>query len=397
MNFRKIYLILCCFLLILSFIQTNAMDERHGRPYDIRRDIGFRWRTTLNIHSRDVQLDSDMEHLRLKEVVKHCNPAFAADNANVIAASLQVVFHDSALNPVPIPIKAEVYTKDLTDTPQGTRTDCFSTACLSVEVDGNTRHPPITYKNRETLDLSIPFIFRAIGMNDDCIKSKSADRFQYNYRDTEFQLIHELFSTEESRFVPGKRGQQGSFKAVKRNPRFMELLRTILGDNPIEDLVLIILHIHTKFDPCSACAEMLCNLSQTLNYLPERLIQDPKLSKQLKDHNTQFLIEVSSDNPYWNSREAGLDEFYMEQLSDITDLGVHPVEILNPDKFLPAPSKLSHTAIISNVVANMPPFSYFPPFVIFKRMDSPIIFKCLKIDREKSIADVLPEIPEDSK
>lgn len=393
MNFRKIYLIIWYFLLVIPFIQTNAMDEKHGRPYNIGHDIGFRWRTTLNIRCGDVQINSDAEHSRLKEVVEHCDSVLTAGKSNVIAASLQVVFRDSASES--IPIKAEVYTKDLAGTPQGTRIDCFSTACLSVEVDSDTRHPPITYRNRETLDLSIPFIFQAIGMNDSCIKSKSADRFKYNYRDTEFQLIHELFSTEEHRFVPGKaRGQRGKFQAAKRNPRFMELLRAILGGRSINDLALIILHIHTNFDPCSVCAEMLCNLSETLNYLPEKLIEDPELSSQLKDHNTQFLIEVSPDAPYWNSGEAGLDEFYMLQLSDINGFGVHPVEILDPGKFLSTPSMLSYTAIISNIVTNMPPFSYFPPFVVFKRMNPPVIFKSLKMDRKKSISDVSPEIPE---
>lgn len=106
----------------------------------------------------------------------------------------------------------------------------------------------------------------------------------------------------------------------------------------LEDVALIILHINTRFDPCSVCAEMLSNLSQTLNYLPRNLLQNEEtqikqLCEQLKSRSFQFLIEVSSDEPYWISREDGFDELYVIQLADITGLVVHLIEILNTNKF----------------------------------------------------------------
>ncbi len=400
MSLHKTCITLCCFVFVLSFSDAVAVEERRGRLYDVRRDIGFRWRTTLNVKYGVTQIDSDAEHSRLKTFVTGCNPVFRVNNANVATSSLQVVFKDFSSKL--IPVEAVVYTKNLKDMPEKTRVNCFSTACLTIGEGDQARHPPITYKNRETLDFSIPFIFKAISMNTDCVTAIPTKHLQYDYRDTEFQIVHELFSTEEYGFVPGRtRREPGRFQNTKRKQRLVELFTSIIGGKNLEDVELIILHIHTKFDPCSVCAEMLCNLSQTLNYCPKALLkseepQIKQLCEQLKTHKTQFLIEVSSDDPCWNSREAGLDQFYMVQLSG-TDWGTKPIEILGADKFPPEPSELLHTAIISNVTANVLPFSYFPPFVVFKRLDPPVIFKCLKMDREKSIADISPKILEASK
>ena len=156
---------------------------------------------------------------------------------------------------------------------------------------------------------------------------------------------------------------------MERKPRFVELFTSVISGRRLEEVALIILHIHTRFDPCSVCAEMLCKLSQTLNYQPARLIQDEKLCLQLRDHRTQFLIEVSSDDPYWNSREAGFDEFYAMQLADIEKFGMQPIEILSAENF-PKSS--------ADIIPNILPSNYFPPFVIFKRMDRFSILKCLK-------------------
>ncbi|KAG4085369.1 hypothetical protein H8356DRAFT_1375047 [Neocallimastix lanati (nom. inval.)] len=271
MGFRKIFIILFYAIFLTgSFSDADAMEGKRGRPYNIGRDIGFRWRTTLNVKYGDVQIDSDAEHSRLRDLVTACNPVFTGNNANIMAASLQVVFKDFSSRV--IPIEAVVYTKYLEGMPEKARVSCFSTACLTVEKGDHASHPPITYKNRETLEYSIPFIFGAIGMSTDCIKVvSSGGQFQYDYRDTEFQVVHELFSTQEYGFVPRKRGKSGSFRLIKRSPRFVELFASVISGRRLEEVALIILHIHTRFDPCSVCAEMLSNLSQTLNYLPSSL------------------------------------------------------------------------------------------------------------------------------
>lgn len=130
-------------------------------------------------------------------------------------------------------------------------------------------------------------------MKDDCIKNGCKSRFKYNYRDTELQVIYELFAQKYQ-----------NKKVLKRTPRFSEIFVSSLGNRQTEDVKLIILHIHTKFDPCAVCAEMLCKLSQTLNYFPEKLIINENLCGRLRSHQTQFLIEISSDTSYWNARKS---------------------------------------------------------------------------------------------
>ena len=158
MRFRKIFIILFyAVFLAVPFSGVDAMEGKRGRPYNIGRDIGFRWRTTLNVKYGDVQIDSDTEHSRLRDLVAACNPVFTGNNANIMATSLQVVFKDSSSRV--IPIEAVVYTKYLKGMPEKTRVSCFSTACLTVGKGNQASHPPITYKNRETFEYSIPFIF----------------------------------------------------------------------------------------------------------------------------------------------------------------------------------------------------------------------------------------------
>lgn len=71
---------------------------------------------------------------------------------------------------------------------------------------------------------------------------------------------------------------------------------------------------------------------------------------------TQFLIEVSLDSPYCNSREAGLDSFYMRQLADISGLGKCPIEIL-PVKEFSLQDRLCS----------------FSPLAVFKLMSLPVV------------------------
>lgn len=68
-----------------------------------------------------------------------------------------------------------------------------------------------------------------------------------------------------------------------------------------------------------------------------------------------------------------LDQFYIKQLSDTSKLGKHPIEILIDRQF---PSCPQRGFLISNITASMLPLNYFPPFIVFKRMKLPIIFKC---------------------
>lgn len=183
MRLEKVFIILFYSIFVISFLNASVMEERRGRPYDIGRDIGFRWRTTLSVKCGSTLIDSDAEHSRLKAFVTGCDPIFYINNANVAATSLQVLFKDSSCKLVP---EAITYTRYLEGVSEKTRVSCFSTACLTVGEGSQARHPPITYKNRETLEYSIPFIFGAIGMNADCVKSATSSHFQYDYRDTEF-------------------------------------------------------------------------------------------------------------------------------------------------------------------------------------------------------------------
>jgi len=38
---------------------------------------------------------------------------------------------------------------------------------------------------------------------------------------------------------------------MKRKPRFVKLFSSVMSGKRLEDVALIILHIHTRFDPCS--------------------------------------------------------------------------------------------------------------------------------------------------
>lgn len=67
--------------------------------------------------------------------------------------------------------------------------------------------------------------------------------------------MHELFFTKEYGFISGKsRRKQGSFQLTERKPRFAELFVSVMSDKKLEDVALIILHIHTKYDPCAVYA-----------------------------------------------------------------------------------------------------------------------------------------------
>jgi hypothetical protein len=50
-----------------------------------------------------------------------------------------------------------VYTKYLEDMPEKPRVNCFGTAYLTVGEGNQASYPPITYKNREIVEHSIPF------------------------------------------------------------------------------------------------------------------------------------------------------------------------------------------------------------------------------------------------
>jgi len=116
---------------------------------------------------------------------------------------------------------------------------------------------------------------------------------------------------------------------------------------------------------------MLGCLSWTLNYEPDKLIDEPVLCNKLKNHEMHFLIEVSSDKRYWNSRESGYDQFFAMQLADIKNLGLYPVVIPNKEDY-PKESK-----DITSVLENTLPYNYFPPFVVYKR-EGPNVFECIK-------------------
>jgi hypothetical protein len=193
----------------------------------------------------------------------------------------------------------------------------------------------------DVLKASIDFIFPAIGM------ALEDPRVGTSYTDAEFQMISHLF-------------YEG------------HILNHLMGRD-IDRISLIILHIHTDLDPCSVYAEILCKLSQTLNYFPEKMLpvdywRGQKecgkvcdvLCKKLKSHGTKFLIEVSSERPYLNSREAGVDQLFLEQSKQGSEHTLRPIVI---------PSRLGPLPSIEYIRNNVPPDYYFPPFVVFMRLN----------------------------
>jgi len=120
-------------------------------------------------------------------------------------------------------------------------------------------------------------------METENIKSKG--RNDYNFKDTELQLLHELFCETEILL------QNNETIKLKKDLVFLNLLNMELLNTKkrIDDIRIIILHIHSKYDLCGVCAKMLCRLSQTINYNPKNLLKDnPELCKNFEIHKTQF-------------------------------------------------------------------------------------------------------------
>lgn len=316
------------FIFLLSFTCCFASE----RNYLVGRDIGFRWRTSLNVSYNNRLVECEKEHDRLKEAVQSYPDSLKnSGKANVAAASLEIIFAgitDREVVDIPSKNYYHFYTSGMDK--------CFTTA----RIKGTERtYKPVTYDD-DTLDESISYIFNAINVPIPSLQEGES------YKDAEYQIVCELF--KKSRFI---NILKASLEKLEKN---------------IDSVKLIILHIHTQRDPCAICAEMLCKLSQTLNYDPEKLIKDDKpLCARLKSHQTQFLIEVSSDEPYRNAASAGVDTFYLRER---LDKKATPLRVPNPSKF---PSSFE------NVTKEKNPLEYFPPFVVFKNPQNLVIFNCL--------------------
>ena len=89
--------------------------------------------------------------------------------------------------------------------------------------------------------------------------STSAKRAKYNYKNIEFQVIRGLFSPRKWKIC-------SSNPHLSRTPRFYKIFLAMLSASKenVRDIVLMILHIYTQYDPCAVCAGLLCNLSKTL-------------------------------------------------------------------------------------------------------------------------------------
>jgi hypothetical protein len=296
-----------CFACV--FADIEAMDD--GRSYT--KDLGCRWKESLDVlyvmGPNNVSINCDLQHLRLKELTDSCPPAFIAGGANVASACLEVVFENgkSIVVPVESTLNEAIKGKNGELLVKRRKLGCFTTAVLEKkkttfgesEEDGYT-YSPITYESRKVLDSAIDSIFPKIDMKTNLIKTEGNPK--YNYRDTEFQIVLELFGN--SNFTFGDR---------------IYVSRSTEGKDG-KDPVLIILHIHTVLDPCAVCAEMLQKLAYTMNSFPIRLLLGKSgnqwLKERLQAKTTKFFVEISSERSYLNSRDCAfnLDASYKDPL-----------------------------------------------------------------------------------
>lgn len=79
--------------------------------------------------------------------------------------------------------------------------------------------------------------------------STSAKRAKYNYKNIEFQVIRGLFSPRKWKIC-------SSNPQLSITPRFYKMFSAMLSEatKNVKDVVLIILHIYTQYDPCAVCA-----------------------------------------------------------------------------------------------------------------------------------------------
>lgn len=177
------------------------------------------------------------------------------------------------------------------------------------------------------------------------------------------------------------------------------------------NIVLVILHIHSRFDPCAKCSKVLSGLSRQMN-TPATLRRQPMkdlLSTQhfvgneeqagaltdffarLNNGEAYFLIEVSSDRPYhFNNGNvcscaelAGKDANIENEIINIRDAGV--INFNNSGILsIPYPNKNWYFPLT------------FPPYVVYGRINGEQVVvpeNCGNAGAHPNFHETIPELP----
>ncbi|MDR3285113.1 MAG: hypothetical protein LBS83_00320 [Holosporales bacterium] len=209
----------------------------------------------------------------------------------------------------------------------------------------------------------------------------------------EGQIISRLFDTDPP--VVGGAALQPLFPQVighliqEANTHKRNKQRQITGAN----IVLVVLHIHTHFDPCAKCSKVLSGLSRQMNmpeysqrnpdttqtvamtnFLNGALVNNPLLTN-LRNGKARFLIEVSSDDDYlFYIDGGGTHKTYCSfahsagKDKNSVQLPVSPVNV-TIKKEIPFKDDGSTLAIQDGVTGNNWKFSLtFPPYLVYKRI-----------------------------
>jgi len=148
---------------------------------------------TLKDRMNDFNAIDKNDDIKLKDLLDKCKPIVNNDKTNVLTASVQLIFSDCSTHI--FHISGMLY-NDLKGQPVHKEIHWFTSASWPSLVKNNNQtsvyYPSITYINRETIDNSISYLFDIIGMSTNNIKI-NGNEYKFNYKCTEFQLVHELF------------------------------------------------------------------------------------------------------------------------------------------------------------------------------------------------------------
>ncbi|MDR0632009.1 MAG: hypothetical protein LBF54_02110 [Holosporaceae bacterium] len=218
------------------------------------------------------------------------------------------------------------------------------------------------------------------------------------YSCCEGQIIARLFDTAPPRGVPAHVGPAAAlFHAIIMDiiAQANSAYRIAEGKDVISanDIVLVVLHIHSTQDPCAKCTKVLAALSRIMNgYRPEggsQALNDvlrlcpASLLNNLSAGNARFLIEVSSNREYViaannsatcsEAEATGLDGNATNVPINISLTGVplFPEGASAKAKDVTAPATLNNALAIPFGPGNAHNWIFpntFPPYVVFGRI-----------------------------
>lgn len=227
------------------------------------------------------------------------------------------------------------------------------------------------------LDTNIPAVITQNGMN-------------LGYGCCEGQIISRLFDT-----------QPPILNGNNLDPLFPRLVNdAVAGANNVgihpnhigitgRNIVLVVLHIHTRKDPCGKCSRMLTGLSRQMNinannrspnmqllFNTNVFTQGPiaQLTYNLGAGNARFLIELSSDTAYdvggtcSHAEMAGHDANTNIIAQNSIEDGISaPINIVIPNNAPPNAIVAQHAiAVPGRVPWNLE--ATFPPYVVYGRI-----------------------------